>query len=596
MHWHYTPYVWPLIISAALSAALGLYAWRQRAASALWTTLGLLAAAVSWYAAGYVVEILAADLPAKTFWAKLQYLGLAPLPSLYLAFALQFAGLGRLLTRRNVAVLAAVPAVTALLAFTNEWHRLIWVQIALQEIGSAVLFVPIRGPAFWAFCAVGYGLMLVAIGLLASAVLQSPRPYRQQGLLILTAILIPVLSNLGYGLGITPVRYLNPTAIAFSLWVALVTVAIVRYGFPDLLPVARQALFDHLPDGVLVLDAAGRVIDLNPALATALQLEAEDVIGQPAGVALASCPAFLACLREGGDAEIEIQLGEGLAERHCIAVGVPMTESDGRLAGRLALLRDVTSLKQLEAQYRQAQKMEIIGRLAGGVAHDFNNLLTAITGCASLARDTLPPDHAGREDMSRILQATERGAQLTRQLLAFARAQEISPRALNLNSLLQGVEEMLPCAIGDDIRLEVAASLELGLVRGDPDQLAQVIANLAINAIDAMPAGGLLTIETANSTIARHQARPDHDLVPGEYVTLAISDTGTGMSGEVQARLFEPFFTTKGPDRGTGLGLATAFGIVKQHGGTIIVASEAGRGSTFTVYLPRLSEEGLEPR
>ena len=256
----------------------------------------------------------------------------------------------------------------------------------------------------------------------------------------------------------------------------------------------------------------------------------------------------------------------------------------------LVVAQDITQRLSLEAQLRQGQKMEAVGRLAGGVAHDFNNLLTAILGYAELAGEKFPADHPVREDLSEIQKAGNSAAALTRQLLAFSRKQLRRPEPLDLNAVVQSVESMLQRVIGEHIALETGLASPLGAVLADPNQLEQVVMNLAVNARDAMPAGGRMTIETANVTLDAAYAAQHADVTPGDYVLLAVSDTGTGIDADARAHIFEPFFTTKGRGEGTGLGLATVYGIVKQTGGSIDVYSEAGRGTAFKIYFPRATE------
>jgi PAS domain S-box-containing protein len=265
-------------------------------------------------------------------------------------------------------------------------------------------------------------------------------------------------------------------------------------------------------------------------------------------------------------------------------------EFQGRRA-KLVLVNDMTERIRLEEQLRQAQKMEAVGRLAGGVAHDFNNLLTVIMGCTELASFALSRGQDARPHLRDILGAADRAAELTSQLLAFSRRQILEPRVLDLNEVLSGMETMLRRLLGDDLEIELILAPGLGKVLADPGRVEQVIMNLAVNARDAMPKGGKLTVETGEVQLSSEYARTHEGLREGPYVLLAVSDSGTGMSTEIRSRLFEPFFTTKARDKGTGLGLSTAYGIVKQSGGSISVYSEPGKGSTFRVYLPR-QEEG----
>lgn len=241
-------------------------------------------------------------------------------------------------------------------------------------------------------------------------------------------------------------------------------------------------------------------------------------------------------------------------------------------------------------QILQSQKMESVGRLAGGVAHDFNNLLTAIMGYTQMGMDKLNQDHFICGYLQQIQRAARRAADLTQQLLAFSRLQTIEPKVINLNDLILDLDRMLRRLIGEDIELVVLPAAEMRPIKVDPGQMEQVLVNLAVNARDAMPVGGKLTIQTANVALAADYSRKPREVPPGEYVMLTVSDTGSGMTEEVKDRLFEPFFTTKKRGQGTGLGLASCYGIVKQSGGHIEVGSTLGQGTTFRIYLPCIDE------
>jgi signal transduction histidine kinase/ActR/RegA family two-component response regulator len=248
-------------------------------------------------------------------------------------------------------------------------------------------------------------------------------------------------------------------------------------------------------------------------------------------------------------------------------------------------------LRQSQAQLQQAQKMEAIGRLAGGVAHDFNNLLTAMLGYAELLLDQLTPDDSRRREVEEIRKAAERAVALTRQLLAFSRKQAWQPKVLDLNHVVMSVDRMLQRLIGEDVALHAIPEEDLWPIKADAGQIEQVIMNLAVNARDAMPDGGRLTIETANVELDAEYARHHATVATGAYVMLAVSDNGCGMTEEVKAHLFEPFFTTKERGKGTGLGLATVYGIVKKSGGHVWAYSELGVGTTFKIYFPRVTDQ-----
>jgi PAS domain S-box-containing protein len=276
-------------------------------------------------------------------------------------------------------------------------------------------------------------------------------------------------------------------------------------------------------------------------------------------------------------------------------VVTPVKDASGVITHFVAIKEDLTQRRELERQLRHAQKMEAVGQLAGGVAHDFNNLLTVILSYAAFARSALPLNDPIRKDILEIESTAKRAADLTRQLLTFGRRSVVSPKPLDLNAVVKGAYPLLRRSIGEDVELVTMLADELGTVMADPVQIEQVLLNMTVNARDAMPQGGIITIETANRTLdAAYASR--HVLVPpGSYVALSISDTGTGLSQDAEEHLFEPFFTTKPTGKGTGLGLATCFGIVRQCSGWIIPYSEPGAGTTFKVLLPRVGESA-EPK
>ena len=283
--------------------------------------------------------------------------------------------------------------------------------------------------------------------------------------------------------------------------------------------------------------------------------------------------------------------------RHMAVRAVPVRDASGNVREWVGTHTDITEqveteeqLRRTESQLLQAQRMEAVGRLAGGVAHDFNNILTVITSASQVLLDALPESSEAHADVVDIDQAAKRAAYLTRQLLAFSRRQVLQMQVVSLNAIVTDVETILRRVIGGDVELHTRLAPNLGTVRADPGQIEQVLMNLAVNARDAMPTGGHLTIETTNVDIGDEYAGDHLGVEPGAYVALVVSDTGQGMDAMTRAQIFEPFFTTKGPGKGTGLGLSTVYGIVKQCEGTIWVYSEPGKGATFKIYLPRTTE------
>ncbi|RME19044.1 MAG: response regulator, partial [Deltaproteobacteria bacterium] len=297
------------------------------------------------------------------------------------------------------------------------------------------------------------------------------------------------------------------------------------------------------------------------------------------------CPAA-GCFRTSTMNTGVIQVPTAAGDKFLEVFAYPHFDESGAVDMVVEFLRDITDKKRLEVQLLQAQKMEAVARLAGGVAHDFNNLLSVIIGRADMLMNELDGDSPLRKDIREILDAGRRAERLTRQLLTFSRRQVLQPEIIDLNEVVRGLSDFIARVLGEDVNVEFFTDAQLGGIRADLSQLEQVLMNLVVNARDAMPEGGKLTIETANVELDEQYARSHADVVPGRYVMLAVSDTGIGMDEQTQQKIFEPFFTTKEEGRGTGLGLATVYGIVRQCGGYIWVYSEPGKGTTFKIYFP----------
>jgi PAS domain S-box-containing protein len=364
-----------------------------------------------------------------------------------------------------------------------------------------------------------------------------------------------------------------------------------------------QSVLDSMGEGVIVTDRAGKSLVWNR--------RAEKILGSgPLGhmphdwaeaygvfsndrktpVPAAENPLVRAMAGEEV-AETELFIKNPRVEGTSVAVTAsPLRNDQGTLLGGIALIRDVTGQRKLEQQLLQSQKMEAVGQLAGGVAHDFNNLLVVIESYSDFVLEALPPGEPMRDDIEEILAAARRASSLTRQLLAFSRRQIFQIKALDLNDVVSNVQKMLQRLIGENIDLVTVLDPRLAMTKADAGQLEQIIVNLAVNARDAMPRGGRLTIETCNTTVDALDAASCPGLTPGDYVMLSVSDTGVGMDTATQKRIFEPFFTTKEVGKGTGLGLSTVYGIVQQSGAHIFVYSEIDRGTSFKIYFPKVQQ------
>jgi two-component system, cell cycle sensor histidine kinase and response regulator CckA len=424
--------------------------------------------------------------------------------------------------------------------------------------------------------------------------------FRESGLFSATGLAIEIVPA-GLGIAIGAFAEFNP-------WLLPVIVAPLALAHRSLstLSLLRESeerfrtMFESAPTAIMLFDLDGRIVSANQSAQAMWGYSQTELIGLTPGQF--RHPDDLV---EGDRIFGELVRGEREAYRRearyvrkngellvAHIANSLVRDADGKPSYMIGMAEDVTEQRHLEEQLRQSQKLEAIGRLAGGVAHDFNNMLTAIGGYTALALEHAPDGSVLQADLDEIRKATDRAALLTRQLLAFSRKQVLMPELLNLNGIVLELESMLRPLIGEDIRLTTSLDPALGPIEADPGQLHQVVMNLVVNARDAMPKGGSVSIETANADVGEN----DDGIQPGRYVTLTVRDSGEGIDEETLGQIFEPFFTTKEAGKGTGLGLATVYGIVKQSGGYVAVESEVGEGSAFTIYLTRADGTVQQPQ
>ena len=383
---------------------------------------------------------------------------------------------------------------------------------------------------------------------------------------------------------------LRLTPFAFALSSVAIAYGILRFQLVDLIPIARDLVLERMTDALVVLDMDTRVVDVNLAATRLFEQPARALMGLPIREVVGRQPDLSPETFGQDRAHAELALGTGAGSKVVAADISLLRDSAGEPAGRVMVCRDITDRKRLEARVQQAEKLEVVGRLAGGVAHDFNNLLMVIGGESERLTELLDAGSGEYQSAESIQQAAVRGAALTKQLLAFSRGQSFEPHVLDLTDFLAELRVFLPSLVGEQIEVSVTSEPHLHLVEIDPDQLMQAILNLAANARDAMPSGGTLSVAVRNVDLDEAFCQRQPGATMGRNVMLTVSDTGEGMDEDTLTRLFEPFYTTKERGRGTRLGLAMVHGVVAQSRGYIGVESAVGCGSTFTICLPHADD------
>ncbi|HEX7085193.1 MAG TPA: histidine kinase N-terminal 7TM domain-containing protein [Vicinamibacterales bacterium] len=572
----------PLVVAAAILVPTAMYALRRRdVRGAVWYAVLLFA--VAFWCAAYALELMADDAGTKLLLQKIKYAGIVTIPVAWLGFILEFLAREPHLVSQVTRALIPVSASILALAWTNDVHGLFWGQMTLVRSGDLSVLLG-RGPVFWVNIVYVYLAVWAGVGVLVAQAFRQPYVYRKRVAVLTLSAVLPWMGNVMFLARHPSLQMVDPAPLLFAATALAASVAVFRYGDLQPVPTLRDARIAVIGDGLVVLDRKAAVVDMNRRAERILGRQRSDVAGRPIGDLVPGIE-----WREQGEWRQDLRLPGPDGDRIYDVNVTPMRNARKRLTGYVVVLHDVTERRDLEEQLRQAQKMEAVGKLAGGVAHDFNNLLTAILGFATLAEEEVPPDSPVRDALWQIRRSAEQAAILTRQLLAFGRRQILQPEVLDLNRVVSTVEPMLRRLIGEDITIVTDLAADLPPLRADRSQLEQVLLNLAVNARDAMPTGGVLTIRTF--TVTEAGPRLDGDGLPeGTYVALEITDTGEGIDPQVLERIFEPFFTTKEFGRGTGLGLSMVYGIVKQSGGDVRVRTTLNRGTTFTVLLPAAGE------
>ena len=591
-------------VSLATSIACGLVALARRELIGARSFAIMMLGETMWTAC-HLAELVSSGLDAKLLWDGSQWLGVGVATVGSVQFAWEYATGRRARTSQSALLLLPMAAAFAL-GLCEPIHHWLHPDARIVPGRYFTLLSYTFHSIDWVATAYGLALNALATLILARRLSREHHLYLNQTIAALVAVALPTLLVYGgLGLGISAFGDRDIAFIAFIPAGLIGLLALFRRRLFDIGPVARDAVVEEMDQAVLVVDTKGRLVDFNKAAHALLDVPPDRAIGRPAAEAIGPIwgarpdhPGERAVIRRGDATEVD--------PRWIEVTRTPLTDPQGRLIGTLLGVRDasaqVSELQEaqrhsasLKAQLEHAQRLESLGRLAGGVAHDFNNILTGIVGNASMIQFAAPAGSEIASMSKEIVRASETAAALTRQLLAFSRKQPGAMVTIALPGAVDRLRAMLSRLLGERIALEVDCPADIWPVTIDPTQFEQVLVNLAVNAKDAMPDGGTLGIVARNVALDAPITAAAGALGPGSYVHLAVRDSGCGIPAEQLERVLEPFFTTKPAGKGTGLGLSVVYGIVQQAGGAIRIASEAGRGTTVELWLPRAESGSDKP-
>jgi len=572
-------YIASLVYSATILFGLGVYGWRHRKATSDISFAGTMAVGVCWELC-CIMQQTSVSLENQIFWRQASEAGGTILPLVWLSMILCRTGHGSFLRTFWGRALWLVPAIIVAFNFSSSHHHLYLYDFRLTPDGAHLDCR--RGPVYIFDDVATYLFTVASLVVLARSLGRpSGAASRQEVILISVATILPLVTDLLFELGLSPAAGENLAPCSLALSAVFCGWAIFRYGALTVTPLAQGLVFETMPDAMLVLDRANRLIHSNSAAQRLIGFDPRSAGGQSTEQVLGRWGTLLLRHAEAAiDEEVAMEKNGG--EAFFSLSIVPLVNTGGVTTGRLIALRDITEHKRAEENLRQSQKMEAIGQLAGGVAHDFNNLLAASMMQIGLLQQepNLAPEV--RTALAELEEGTQRAAALTRQLLMFARRQLVHRKALNLAKVLEGFHKMLKRLLGENIELSLITGDSMW-VDADAGMIEQVVMNLCVNGRDSMPCGGLLGIRAEHVELDAAAPAPRR---AGRFVCLSVTDTGCGIRQEDRERIFEPFFTTKEVGKGTGLGLATVYGIVKQHDGWIEMESIVGSGTAFRVFLP----------
>jgi len=529
-----------------------------------------------------VLQFKSSELPGQIFATNIQYVGLVTLPVAWFTFSLRYIGRDRWLTRRNLLLLLIVPSVTLILAWTNSFHSLMWQGKHLESSGPFVIIAKTYGPWFWIHTAYSYVLIILGMLVLVQRLFRLPRLYLEQTISLLVCVIVPFGWNVVYVFNLFPVHHIDLTPSAFTISGLAIAWGLFRFRLLDIIPVARDIVIENASDGVIILDAQNRFIDINPATQRIIGHSLSEVIGQPFVRVLSQQPelverANISMVDAYSEVVIEKDENQYYYELHIS----PLHDQYGHLTGRLIILHDITERKLIEAERKDieekaqlASRLSILGEMAAGIAHETINPLTTVINYAYLLLKRDIPSEI-KEDLETIARGAKTAADILDRLLTFSGQRNVEWDYLDINNILEIAIEFRKHSLLNN-NIEVIKQFDRGLPKtmADGSQMQEVFLNLIINAETSM-----IESHEGGELIIKSETADDN-------IRICFKDNGAGISAENINKIFNPFFTTKEVGKGTGLGLSICHGIVTNHGGRIYAESELGKGATFIVELP----------
>jgi PAS domain S-box-containing protein len=584
---------------AALFASTALSIWaaltaRTRRGVPGGVAFGWMMLAIAFWSFTSALHALTGEYQSRVVIAKFQYLAVAPIGVLWLLFTTEYGRVAWPLPRLTRLLVWGIPVATLLLAATNEQHQFYWISITPISTPAGTRLIYTGGPWYWVHAAYSYVLILIGTGILVRGLRRFPPPYRRQTALIIAGAIVPWVSNLLYLSRVLPANGLDFTPIAFAASGVCFTWGIYRYRLFGLVPVARDMVVDSMDDGVIVLDAQRRIVDLNAAAERFTGCTVSS-LGRPIDEVVSWWTEAVdddQRLGESQPAIVKVEPGPRYFEVKISTV----RDAQQRFVGWLVVVHDISNRRRNEAEryaferrVQEQQKSESLMVLAGGVAHDFNNLLTGILGNADLIAILSPPDSDQRRAAEAIVIGGQRAADLVSKMLAYSGGGRVVAERVDLDALVREMVDLLGASVARHCTLRYISPGPLPLVETDPTHIRQVVLNLIVNAAEAVDDAGVITVETGEETLDKTLLRQmtfGADLEPGRYVFIDVVDNGSGMSEHTLARMFDPFFSTKDTGRGRGLGMAAVRGIVRSHRAALRVTSAQNQGTRFRVWFP----------